>query len=882
MTLTSGTKLGPYEILSAIGAGGMGEVYKARDTRLNRTVAIKVLPSHFSDNAEMKARFDREAQTIAGLNHPHICVLHDVGHQDGTDYLVMEYLEGQTLAQRLEKGALPLDEALKIAVEIADALDKAHRQGVVHRDLKPGNVMLTKSGAKLLDFGLAKLKQEIQQAPTLSGLPTNADVTAKGTILGTMQYMAPEQLEGEEADARTDIFAFGAMLYEMVTGKKAFEGKSQASLISAIMTTDPTPMAVLQPITPPGIDHIVRVCLVKHPDERWQSIRDVVRELKYIETSTAQISANSRAAVPPPRRLSLWKMATIILAVALAVSVFITTVLHRPTPVQVLRFQITAPENTSLRTLTDDNSSSISPDGTRIAFVATESLGKTLVWTRSLDSFSAQALAGTDGAQFPFWSPDSRFIGFFAQGKLKKIDTLGGPPQTVCDVPGVPRGGSWSKDGLILFGTGDSPIFRVPSEGGKPAPATKLDTAQKQGSHRWPSFLPDGRHFLYSARGPDGLSIYAGSIDSDTVKLLFPNDTNAVYAAPGFVLFNREGILMRQSFDPARLELKGEAAAVAGAAAERVAAAVNLPGTPFGLSSFSVSTNGVLAFQIVPSDVTQFAWFDRQGRSIETIGPRGTYQGPALSPDETRLAFTVNAEDRGSDLWLMDIQKQSPSRFTFGRQETNPVWSPDGATIFYTSGGPNIFLKKSSGTGSEQLVNKGNGTTLVGNLSPDEKFLVFSRFGGTGFDIFVLPLTGEGKPIPVAQTRFREEQPQFSPDGKWIAYTSDESGQPEVYVQPFPTSGSKWQISNGGGTQPMWLRDGKELFFMGEDRKLYATDIHVSSTFEFGMPHSLFEVHGRSYVPARDGQRFLVNMSSDAAPSPINIVVNWTAALNKK
>jgi serine/threonine protein kinase len=814
MTLVSGTKLGPYEILSAIGAGGMGEVYKARDTRLNRTVAIKVLPSHFSDNAEMKARFDREAQTIAGLNHPHICVLHDVGHQDGTDYLVMEYLEGQTLAQRLEKGALPLDEALKIAIEIADALDKAHRQGVIHRDLKPGNVMLTKSGAKLLDFGLAKLKQETQQAPTMSALPTNADVTAKGTILGTLQYMAPEQLEGEEADARTDIFAFGAMLYEMVTGKKAFEGKSQASLISAIMTADPTPMAVLQPITPPGLDHIVRVCLAKNPDERWQSARDLVRELKYTETSTAQISTNSGAAVPPPRRLSLWKMATIILAVALAVSVFIMRVLLRPAPVQVIRFQITAPENTSLRTLTDDNSSSISPDGTRIAFVATESLGKTLIWIRSLDSFSAQALAGTDGAQFLFWSPDSRFIGFFAQGKLRKIDTSGGPPQTVCDVPGVPRGGSWSKDGLILFGTGDSPIFRVPSEGGKPAPATKLDTAQKQSSHRWPSFLPDGRHFLYSARGPDGLSIYAGSIDSDAVKLLFPSDTNAVYAAPGFVLFNREGILMRQGFDSAQLELKGEASAVA----ERVAAAVgNVAGTPFGLGSFSVSTNGVLSFQIQPpSDVTQFAWYDRRGRLIETIGPRGTYQGPALSPDETRVAFTANAEDRGSDLWLMDIQKQSPSRFTFGRQETNPVWSPDGATVFYTSGGLNIFQKKSSGTGSEQLVNKGNGTTLVGNLSPDEKFLVFSRFGGTGFDIFVLPLTGEGKPIPVAQTRFREEQPQFSPDGKWIAYTSDESGQPEVYVQPFPTTGSKWQISNSGGTQPMWRRDGKELFFMGE------------------------------------------------------------------
>jgi Tol biopolymer transport system component len=425
----------------------------------------------------------------------------------------------------------------------------------------------------------------------------------------------------------------------------------------------------------------------------------------------------------------------------------------------------------------------------------------------------------------------------------------------------VPRGGSWSKDGLILFGTADSPIFRVSSEGGKPAPVTKLDIAQKQGSHRWPYFLPDSRHFLYWTRNTDGPSIYAGSIDSDTVKLLFPSDTNAVYAPPGFVLFNREGILMRQGFDPARLELKGEATALA----ERVAGAVNLAGTPFGLGSFSVSTNGVLSFQTLPSDVTQFAWFDRRGQSIETIGPRGTYQGAALSPDETRLAFTINAEDRGSDLWLMDMQQQSPSRFTFGRNETNAVWSPDGATIFYTSG-PSIFQKKSSGTGSEQLVQKGNGSTLVGNVSPDEKFLVFTRFeNGTEFDIFVLPLTGERKPIPVVQTRFRDEQPQFAPDGKWIAYTSNESGQPEVYVQPFPTSGSKWQISNGGGTQPMWRHDGKELFFMSEDRKLYATDIHAGSTFEFGMPHSLFDVRGRSYVPSRDGERFLVTMSPDAA-----------------
>jgi serine/threonine protein kinase len=888
MTLTAGTKLGPYEILSAIGAGGMGEVYKARDTRLNRTVAIKVLPSHFSDNAEMKSRFDREAQTIAGLNHPHICVLHDVGHQDGTDYLVMEYLEGQTLAQRLEKGALRFDEALKIAIEIADALDKAHRQGIVHRDLKPSNVMLTKSGTKLLDFGLAKLKQQAQST-SLSDIPTNADVTAKGTILGTLQYMAPEQLEGEDADARTDIFAFGAILYEMVTGKKAFEGKSQASLISAIMTADPTPMAVLQPITPPGLDHIVRVCLAKNPDERWQSAGDLVRELKWIATNTAQISARPAAAIAPlPGRLP-WKIATISLAVAaLAASVFVAIVLLRPAPVQVIRFQITAPENTSLRTLTgEDNSISISPDGTRIAFFATDSSGKMLMWTRSLDSFSAQALAGTDGAQFPFWSPDSRFIGFFAQGKLRKIDTLGGPPQTICDVPGVPRGGSWSKDGLILFGTVNSPILRVSAEGGKPAPVTKLDIAQKQGSHRWPYFLPDSRHFLYWTRGPDGPSIYAGSIDSETVKFLFPSNTNAIYAPPGFVLFSREGILMRQGFDPTGLELKGDAAAIAG----RVD-----PDTATGLGAFSVSTNGVLSFQVLPSDVTtQFTWFDRRGRLIENVGPRGIYQWPALSPDETRLAFTANAEDRGSDLWLMDIQKQSPSRFTFGRRETSPVWSPDGTTIFYTSGVANIFQKNSSGTASEQLVLKGNGTTFVGNLSPDGKFLVFSRFEGTGlgtgFDIFVLPLTGEGKPIPVAQTRFREEQPQFSPDGKWIAYTSNESGQPEVYVQPFPTSGSKWQISNGGGAQPMWRRDGKELFFIGEDRKLYATDIRAGSTFEFGMPHSLFEVpnkayvfevRDKAYVPSRNGERFLVSMSPDAAPSPINIVVNWTAALNTR
>ncbi|MGH9363953.1 MAG: protein kinase domain-containing protein, partial [Thermoanaerobaculia bacterium] len=543
MTLSAGFRLGPYEVLAPLGAGGMGEVYKAKDTRLERTVAIKVLPAHLSSSEEMRQRFEREARAISQLSHPHICALYDVGSHEGTEYLVMEYLEGETLATRLAKGSLPLDQTLSCGIQIADALDKAHRQGIVHRDLKPGNVMLTKSGVKLLDFGLAKLRQAESEpvASRLSALGTEGTpLTAEGTLLGTLQYMAPEQLEAKEADARTDIFAFGATLYEMATGRKAFSGTSQASLISAIMTAEPALISTIQPMTPPALDRMVKTCLAKDPDERWQNAHDLMRELRWIA------ELGSQAGVPGPvvaRRKSRerfsWGLTAVTLLVALAAVAAAVRYAHRAAMLaRPMRSSMVLPEKSALR------AAAISPDGTRVVFVARDSSGRNLLWIRPLDSLAVQPLPGTENPSFPFWSPDSRFIGFFADGKLKKIDASGGPPQTLCDAP-VNRGGTWNREGVILFApVSDGPIYRVSASGGLPTPVTRLDPSRGETSHRWPFFLPDGQHFLYlvaSFGGPkEKTGIYVGSLDSKEEKFLLPANSSVAYAPPGYLLFFRE------------------------------------------------------------------------------------------------------------------------------------------------------------------------------------------------------------------------------------------------------------------------------------------------------------------------------------------------------
>jgi eukaryotic-like serine/threonine-protein kinase len=892
MTLDAGTRLGPYEIFSPLGAGGMGEVYRARDTRLDRIVAVKVLPGHLSSNPEIRQRFEREARAASSLNHPHICTLYDIGHQDGIDYLVMEFIEGDTLANRLAKGALPLDQALRYAIQIADALDKAHRAGIVHRDLKPGNIMLGKSGAKLLDFGLAKLQNsESELFSSFTSLPTERhSLTGEGTILGTFQYMAPEQLEGKVADHRTDIFGFGAVVYEMATGRKAFTGKSQASLIGAILHTEPTPISTISPMTPPALDRTVRTCLAKDPDDRWQTAHDVMLQLKWIA------EGGSQPGVPPPllalsrrrERLS-WIAAIVILLLGLlaALPFVIAHLRHGPVAERVMKLSVTLPEKS---TMPPAPSLALSPDGRRLAFVASLE-NKVRLWVRSLDSLSAQALSGTDGvtSASPFWSPDSRFIAFFADGKLKKIDTSGGSPQTLCNAPDG-RGGTWSRDGVILFAPGSTGgLFKVSEKGGEPVPATTLDKSRSEISHRFPYFLPDGRHFLYLARGNqnDSRGIYVGLLDSNETKQLLPSALSAAYAPPGFLLFSRNETLMAQAFDADRLELSGEPFPLA----EQVGFNVG-----FGRSSFSVSENGVLVFSRGGnSSQNELIWLDRAGKQIGQLGAAALGFTLCLSPDEKRVAVDrVDAQTGTSDIWLFDLSRGIPARFTTDpAPDWYPLWSPDGSRIVFTSGRegiPNIFQRNASGVGAEEVLLRSDENKVPDDWSSDGKFIVFESLNSkTKLDLWLLPMTGDRQPFPFLQTEFNEQQAQFSPTGKWIAYTSDESGSPEVYVQTFPASGGKWLISTGGGCQPRWRRDGKELFYIAPDKKLMAVELKTGSALEAAVPKPLFETRvfllttfRNHYVVTGDGQRFLINSRvEETIATPITVVLDWTAELKR-
>src|SRR6266581_6873425 len=876
MALTSGTRLGPHEILSAIGAGGMGEVYRARDTRLNRTLAIKVLPPHLADRSELRERFEREARTIASLNHPHICTLFDIGQQDGIDYLVMEYLEGETLAHRLQKGALPLEQVLKYAIEIADALDKAHRKGVTHRDLKPGNIILTKTGTKLLDFGLAKLKQEA--APTnvqLSELPTASDpLTAKGSIIGTLQYMAPEQLEGKEVDARTDIFAFGAVVYEMATSKRAFEGKSQASLIAKILEIDPPPISSLQPMTPPALDRLVKKCLAKEPEKRWHAASDVCDELKWIAEGGSQVGlAMPLVAQRKSRERLALSVVVVLLGAALALAGFEYVRRQAPTP-QTMRFFVLPPETWTLvgmGTVTSGSTAplSVSPDGRRIAFVAGGPEGKYLLWVRSLDTLTAQALAGTDRASAPFWSPDGTALGFFAGGKLKKIDVMGGPATTLCDAP-ENRGGTWSQDGVIVFNPGNrTALQKVPASGGVPTAATVL--GQGEIGHYRPSFLPDGRPFLY--RGATGSEtsgpIYLGSLDSAERKFLLDADASNVVYTQGHLLFLREKTLMAQPFDARRLTLTAGAFPIA----ENIQTQGFFP--PSGV--FSASENGVLAYQAgAVAANSQLVWFDRIGKQVGVLGDPAAYGNVDLSPDGRQVSVSIpDKAGKGREIWLYDVARGLRTRFTFdGADESWSIWSPDGSRVVLNSrrkGHVNLYQKVSSGASAEEVLLEDSLDKFPESWSPDGRFILYSTFGApTGNDLIVLPLFGDRRPFPFLQTQFNEYDGRFSPDGKWVAYSSNASGKYEAYVAPFPGPGGKWQVSTDGGQGPVWRRDGNEIFYLAPDNKLMAAAVNgKGANFEVGAIKPLFQTRptGRNdqYSASPDGQRFLINTALEQA-----------------
>jgi serine/threonine protein kinase len=894
MPLTPGTQLGPYEVTGALGAGGMGEVYRARDKRLGRTVAIKVLPAEVSANTERKQRFEREARTVSSLNHPNICALYDVGSQDGIEYLVLEFVEGETLEKRLEKGPLATDVLLRHGMEIADALEKAHRNGVIHRDLKPANIMLTKSGAKLLDFGLAKWSAAgASEEETLKTLTTGgAKLTEQGTILGTFQYMAPEQLEGKEADARTDLFAFGEVLYEMATARSAFAGKTKASLIAAILSVEPAPISAVQPMTPPALDRLVRGCLEKDPDERWQTAHDVKLQLRAIA------EGGSQAGVPAPvvaRGKNRERIAWLAALAATLATLFIGT-LHwnrAPEKARVVRSYIKAMPNSSF-ILTGAGAPAgfaLSPDGLRVAYVATDSSGISRLWVRPLDSLEAHSLSGTDGAGFPFWSPDSQSIGFFAQGKLKKIEASGSPPLTLADAP-LPRGGSWNQDGVILFAPNvNAPLHRVSSTGGTATPVTRLDSSKNETTHRWPHFLPDGRHFLYLAGTPVTPketypnAIRVGLLGSNESKVLLQSHADALYAS-GHILFLRLNTLMAQPFDAKRLEFTGDAFPLVDPVQEDE---ISLR------SVFSASQNGLLAYLGGNSGANrELVWLDRSGKKVGQVPGLDAYSGPRISPDGKRLAYTTSTPMY--EIWTYDIMRGVKTRLTFGsasgQGDLGAVWSPDGQRVAYTfasAGKFGFYQKPADGSGSEELLLEGTSALKYPNdWSPDGKLLAYQEATQGMNEVWMLPLSGERKPTPFLQSQFTSFLSAFSPDGKWLAYCSSETGEQKVYVVPFPGPGGKRQVSPAGGCYPRWRHDEKELFYLSPDNKIMAATVSVSgSSFTTGAVTPLFDTpvyrtFFGAYDVTADGQRFIIPYEPGQSNTVITLVENWDAELKKK
>jgi Tol biopolymer transport system component len=911
MAMMAGSRLGPYEIIAPLGAGGMGEVYKARDTRLDRTVAIKVLPDGLAADPQFRERFDREARTISRLAHPNICTLFDVGEEAGTAFLVMELLEGETLESRCARAnargsGLPLEEAMRIAMQMADALAAAHRQGIVHRDLKPSNIFLVRREgasappiAKLLDFGLARTAPALTVHGATSTPTTLAQtMTAQGTILGTFQYMAPEQVEGGLADARTDIFAFGSVLYEMITGKKAFEGKTQTSLVAAILERDPPPLTTVQPLAPPLVDSIVRKCVAKNPDDRWQTASDLGSALRWTAEGTNATTSGATAVGGTPRtggrRVANGALVAGILgSVAIGIAVgsrYMSTV---ATPAALVRFEVQPPADVTLTPAPIASAAqlALSPDGRRLAFVATRKRAVSQLWIRSLDDVQTQPLPGTEGASYPFWSPDNRFIAFFAGGKLKKIDTTGGVPQVLCaSVAG--RGGTWNRDGIILFvGRGNSPISRIAASGGAVTTVTTFDPAQVFG-HSWPQFLPDGRHFLYYQRSSkrEYQGVYVTALDSSSSTGILESDGMAVYAS-GHLVFVRDGTLFAQAFDDRALQTGGDPV--------RIGDHVGYWTAGLGYAAVTASAAGLLAHGPSVRLTTSLRWFHRSGASAGPPTSPAQYTTPRLSPDQANVVVAMtDGATAQPDLWVLGVARGTMSRVTTDpATDWFPAWSADGSRLLFGSNrlGMTMPFQKVLGGGPEEpaaasVFSAAMATSPI-DVSNDGGLLLYTQLTTGGYDLGVLTLTGERKASTFLGTPFNEVQGRFSPNTRWVAYASDESGTFEVYVRPFPPASGQTQISIAGGTQPEWRRDGKELFYIAADGKLTAVPVTTDgTTFSAGTPRALFDVEvpepnppfPTDYAVTTDGQRFLFNTVVDQPTRPaLTVILNWTADFKK-
>ncbi|MBA3766268.1 MAG: PD40 domain-containing protein, partial [Acidobacteria bacterium] len=772
-------------------------------------------------------------------------------------------------------------------------LAAAHGKGIVHRDLKPENLFVTHDGrVKILDFGLAKLTELISDSDAQSDVLTRRVKTDSGMVMGTVGYMSPEQVRGKPADHRADIFSLGVILYEMLAGRRAFRRESAVETLNAILKEDPPELSESNSQINPALERVVMHCLEKSPEQRFQSARDVAFALESLSgLSSSRTTAGAfplTAARPKNRERVAWIVAAVLLLGLLAALPFAVAHWRRaPVDERVLMLSLLPPEKVNMTRIV--TAMALSPDGRRLAFVASFE-GREFLWIRSLDSLSAQALPGTEGitgASPPFWSPDSRYIGFFAGGKLKRIEASGGPPQPLCD-SSASRGGTWNRDGVIIFGDTSGPLHRVSAAGGEPIPVLALNESRLETSHRWPHFLPDGRHFLYFVRSgqTESRGVYVGSLDSKETKRLLPTAFNAAYAPPGFLLFMRNETLMAQRFDADELQLTGEPSPVA----EHVAYNIGL-----GRGAFSVSENGVLAFRSGSGDRDQLLWFDRGGKQTGSLGEAGLYFTLWLSPDERQAAVERSDPQTGTpDIWLFDLARGIPSRFTTDPAgDSSPLWSPDGSRIVFSSsreGVRNLYQKIAGGGGSEEVLLKSREEKVPDDWSADGRFIVYHTLNPkTKWDLWVLPMSGDRQPAAILQTEFNEQQAQFSPDGKWIAYTSDETGMAEVYVQTFPTSGSRVRVSTGGGNQPRWRRDGRELFYIAADRKLMAVDVKPGAVFEAGVPQTLFNTRvltltdfRNHYVVTGDGQRFLIcSTDEETSAQPISVVVNWPTVLKR-